>query len=73
LVPPELKSEPGLVWLENDGRSQFTRHAIAQGPDQVAALAALNIAGTPTLFTGSFSLTPATSRHERLTRLRVNP
>jgi hypothetical protein len=73
LAPAELKTQPGLVWLENDGRSQFEAHNIALGPDQVAALAALNIAGTPTLFTGSFSLSPATSRHERLTRLRVNP
>jgi hypothetical protein len=45
LVPAELKTQPGLVWLENDGRSQFEAHNIALGPDQVAALAALNVAG----------------------------
>jgi hypothetical protein len=71
LVPDALKAQPSLVWLENDGRSQFAAHAVTQGPDRVAAIAALNIGGTPSVFAGSFSLTPATSRQERLARFRA--
>jgi hypothetical protein len=72
-LPDAMKSLPSLQWLENDGHNQFEAQAIAGAPEQTAALAALALDGTPTLFTGSFSIVPATSRQERLVRLRVKP
>lgn len=72
-LPDALATLPSLQWLENDGRNQFEAHAIADAPAHTAALAALALDGTPTLFTGSFSITPASARQERLVRLRVKP
>lgn len=71
LVPAENKQDPGLVWLENDGAQSFVMRSIAGAPEQASALAALHISGKPNLFTGSFSLGPASARNERLVRLRV--
>lgn len=71
LVPAANKADPSLVWLENDGRQRFTVRAIPGAPEQASALAAFTIDGKPNMFTGSFSLGPATERNERLVRLRV--
>jgi hypothetical protein len=71
MLPPELASAPDLIWLENDGMLSFEPHTISGAPKQLTSLAAIHVAGSASLFAGSFSIAPAAAGQERLTRLRV--
>lgn len=60
---------PSLVWLENNGRLQFTLHAIASSPTHLITLAAgdLDGDGKPDLVTGGMHINRPYDRMGRIT------
>jgi hypothetical protein len=62
-------SAQSLVWLENDGRQQFTMHDVANAPSHLITLAAgdLDRNGTTDLVTGGMHISPPFDRISRVT------
>jgi hypothetical protein len=60
---------PSLVWLENNGRMQFTKHAIASSPTHLITLAAgdLDGNGTPDIVAAGMHINRPFSRMGRVT------
>ena len=60
---------PSLVWLENNGRQQFTMHTIASSPTHLITLAAgdLNGDGRPDLVAGGMHISRPYDRMRRIT------
>jgi hypothetical protein len=58
-----------LVWLENNGRQQFTMHAVANSPTHLITLAIgdLDGSGTPDLVTGGMHISRPYDRISRVT------
>ncbi len=63
-------SAPSLVWLENNGRQQFTLHAIASSPTHLMTLAAgdLDKDGRPDLVAGGMHISRPYDRMGRITK-----
>ena len=62
-------SAQSLVWLENNGRQQFTMHDIASSPTHLITLAVgdLDGNGTADLVTGGMHISPPYDRMSRVT------
>ena len=65
-------NEPGaesLVWLENNGRQQFTAHTLATSPTHLVTLAAGDVDGDGRidLATGGLHISPPYDRMSRVT------
>ena len=60
---------PSLVWLENNGRQQFTAHAIASAPTHLITLAVgdMNRDGKPDLVAGGMHISRPFTRIGRIT------
>jgi len=60
---------PSLVWLENNGRQQFTAHAIASAPTHLITLAVgdMNRDGKPDLVAGGMHISRPFTRMGRIT------
>jgi len=58
-----------LIWLENNGRQQFTTHAVASSPTHLITLAVgdLDGNGTPDLVTGGMHISRPYDRMSRVT------
>ena len=58
-----------LVWLENNGRQQFTAHTVASSPTHLVTLAAgdMDGDGVPDLVTGGLHISPPYDRMSRVT------
>ena len=58
-----------LIWLENNGRQQFTMHAIAHAPTHLITLAAADLDGdgAPDLVTGGMHISAPYDRISRVT------
>ena len=58
-----------LVWLENNGRQQFTLHPVASAPTHLITLATgdLDSSGTPDLVTGGMHISAPYDRMSRVT------
>ncbi len=63
------KKAQSLVWLENNGRRQFTMHGIANSPTHLITLAIgdLDGNGTPDLVTGGMHISQPYDRMSRVT------
>ena len=61
-----------LIWLENNGRQQFTMHAIAHAPTHLITLAAADLDGdgAPDLVTGGMHISAPYDRISRVTLWR---
>ena len=61
-----------LIWLENNGRQQFTMHAVAHSPTHLITLAAADLDGngTPDLVTGGMHISAPYDRISRVTLWR---
>jgi hypothetical protein len=62
-------SAQSVIWLENNGRQQFTTHQVAQAPTHLITLAAgdLDGSGTPDLVTGGMHISAPYDRRSRVT------
>ena len=58
-----------LIWLENNGRQQFTMHGIAHSPTHLITLAIADLdgSGTPDLVTGGMHISQPYDRTSRVT------
>jgi hypothetical protein len=66
-------SDPGalsLIWLENNGRQQFTMHEVARSPTHLITLAAADLdgSGAPDLVTGGMHIS---APYDRLSRVML--
>ena len=66
------KSPATLMWFRNNGRAEFTAHALAAEPRDQITLAAGNFSGTarPELVSGGFFLRPVVDDMGRITLWR---
>ena len=57
-----------LIWLENNGRQQFTMHAVARAPTHLITLAAADLDGNgaPDLVTGGMHISAPYDRMSRV-------